>query len=76
MKLMPQVEALESKYAGQVKWAKVEVPRNRRLCMELKVMGLPALLFFREGKEADRASGNVDISSIEDKITKLLQRNC
>ena len=72
MKLLPQVEALDAKYAGRVKLAKVEVPQNRRLCMELKVMGLPALLFFKDGKEVDRASGNVDVSTIEDKITKLL----
>ena len=72
MKLMPQVEALETKYAGQVKVAKVEVPQNRRLCMELKVMGLPALLFFKEGKEVDRASGNVDVSIVEEKLVKLL----
>ncbi len=40
--------------------------------MELKVMGLPTLLFFKEGKEVDRASGNVDVSAVEEKIGKLL----
>ena len=72
MKLLPQVEALDAKYAGRVKLAKVEVPQNRRLCMELKVMGLPTLLFFKEGKEVDRASGNMDVSIVEEKIVKLL----
>ena len=40
--------------------------------MELKVMGLPAFLFFKDGKEVDRASGNVDAGIVEDKIVKLL----
>ncbi len=72
MKLLPQVEALESKYAGKIKVTKVEAPQHRRLCIEMKVMGLPALLFFKQGKEVDRLSGTVDVSAVEDKITKLL----
>ncbi len=72
MKLLPQVEALEDKYSGKIKFAKVEAPKNRRLCIELKVMGLPALLFFQGGKEIERVGGNIDIGVVEDKIAKLI----
>ncbi len=72
MKLLPQFEALEEKYGEKVKFAKVEVPKNRRLCMELKVMGLPSLLLFKDGKEVDRVGGDVDVAAIEEKIGKLL----
>jgi hypothetical protein len=34
-------------------------------------MGLPALLFFKDGKEVGRFSGNVDVSAVEDAIGKL-----
>lgn len=40
--------------------------------MELKVMGLPSILFFKGGEEVDRLSGNVDVSVIEGKITGLV----
>lgn len=34
--------------------AKLEAPTARRLCMELKVMGLPTLLLYRDGEEVAR----------------------
>lgn len=34
--------------------AKLEAPKARRLCMELKVMGLPTLLLYRDGEEVAR----------------------
>ena len=72
LKAMPQVEALGTTYAGKVKMTKVEAPKNRRLCMELKVMSLPTFLFYKEGKEVDRLSGNISVETIEQSINKLL----
>jgi thioredoxin 1 len=70
---VPQVEALEGKYTEKVKFTKVEAPKNRRLCIELKVMGLPTLLFYKEGKEVERLTGNnASIEKIEDSMLKLL----
>jgi thioredoxin 1 len=69
---VPQVEALGTTYAGKVKMTKVEAPKNRRLCIELKVMSLPTYLFFKDGKEMDRLSGNISLETIEQSINKLL----
>lgn len=70
--LMPRIEALEERCRDRIKITKVEAPRNRRLCLELKVMSLPTLLFFKDGKEVDRLTGDVTINAIEDSIKKLL----
>lgn len=35
---------------------KLEAPKARRLCIELKVMGMPAFLLFRNGEEVGRIS--------------------
>jgi thioredoxin 1 len=71
--LMPEVEALSEKYGGKVKITKVEAPKNRRLCLELKVLALPTFLFYSQGKECARVSGNdVTIKMIEDALQKLL----
>lgn len=51
---------------------KVEAPKNRRLCLELKVLSLPTFLFYKDGKELDRLSGNVSLEAIEKSISKLL----
>lgn len=54
--LLPHVEALADKYAGQMRVIKLEAPKARRLCMELGVMSLPGFLLFRDGKEVGRIS--------------------
>ena len=70
--LMPKVEALSERYGDKVRITKVEAPKNRRLCLTLKVMSLPTFLFFKDGKEVDRLSGDITIQSIEECLRKLL----
>jgi len=70
--LMPKVEALTERYGDKVRITKVEAPKNRRLCLTLKVMSLPTFLFFKDGKEVDRLSGEITIQSIEECLKKIL----
>jgi len=70
--LMPKVEALSERYGDKVRITKVEAPKNRRLCLTLKVMSLPTFLFFKDGKEVDRLSGEITIQSIEECLKKIL----
>ena len=69
--LMPKVEALTERYGDKVKITKVEAPKTRRLCLTLKVLSLPTFLFFKNGKEVDRLSGNITIQSIEESLKKM-----
>src|SRR5437588_4618753 len=62
--LMPDVERLESDHDPDLKVVKVEAPKNRRLCIELKVMGLPAFPLFHDGEEIDRLDGDVSASEL------------
>lgn len=55
--MMPDVEKLADERQNELKVVKMEAPKNRRLCMELKVMGLPAFLLFRDGEEVSRLDG-------------------
>lgn len=72
--LMPKVEGLENKYAGKVKMTKVDVSKNRRFCMKLRILGLPAFLFFKDGKEVTRLSGDsLTIEEIETAINDMLK---
>jgi len=72
LSLMPSVEILAEKHKDILKFVKIEAPNNRRLCLELKVLSLPTFLFYKDGKEIDRLSGNVTLKSIEDAIEKIL----
>ncbi|MDL2317385.1 thioredoxin family protein [Desulfovibrio sp. OttesenSCG-928-A18] len=56
--LMPDVEKLAENYAGKVKFAKVNVSGNRRLCIALKVMSVPTFLFYKGGEIVGRLTGD------------------
>jgi len=55
--LMPTVEKFEQEYAGKIKVAKVNAEQNRMLCARLRVLGLPSFLFYQNGVEVKRLSG-------------------
>jgi len=56
--LMPTVERLEKEYAGKMKVAKVNAAENRMLCAKLRVLGLPTYLFYKDGNEVNRLTGD------------------
>jgi len=55
--LMPAVDELEKEYEGTIKVAKVNATENRMLCAKLRVIGLPAYLFYKDGAEVQRLAG-------------------
>jgi len=55
--LMPQVEKLAEEYEGKLKVTKIDASQNRRLCISLRVLGLPTFLFYKNGEEVNRLSG-------------------
>lgn len=71
--LMPDVEKLAETYTGQIKFCKVNVAGNRRLCITLKVMSVPTFLFYKDGEVLDRLSGDeVSLEAIKAKADTLL----
>ncbi len=72
--LMPGVEDLEQKYAGKIKVAKLNAAAgNRMLCAKLRVMGLPSFVFYKNGAEIKRLSGEqVTVKDIEDAIVSVV----
>ena len=71
--LMPQVEGLEEKYGATFKISKVDASSNKRMCLSLKVLGLPTFLIYKNGEEVDRLKGDdLTIGDIEDAMQKAL----
>ena len=71
--LMPQVEELAASYEGRVKFTKLNVAENRRLCATLRVMGVPTFLFYKGGECQSRITGDeVTIDAIKENAEKLL----
>ena len=70
--LMPDVEKLAESYGGKVRFAKVNVAENRRLCIALKVMSVPSFLFYNNGECGDRLSGDeVTLDNIKAKADAI-----
>ena len=73
--LMPDVEALAEQYSGKIKFGKLNVMENRRLCISLKVMGVPTFLFYRNGEQKERITGEqVTLEAIRTGTEKLLSQ--
>ena len=71
--LMPSVEELAGSYEEKIKFGKINVMENRRLAITLKVMGVPTFLFFKNGEEQDRITGDsVNIEAIRERAEALL----
>jgi len=71
--LMPQVEELAASYSDKIKFCKLNVAENRRLCATLRVMGVPTFLFYKGGELASRISGDeVTIEAVKENADKLL----
>jgi thioredoxin 1 len=71
--LAPTFEELASKHDERAKFFKLEAPKNRMACVDLKVVSLPTFLFYDNGREIDRLSGEVSAAElgtwVEAKIT-------
>jgi thioredoxin 1 len=71
--LMPAVEALEAAYDGRLRLVKVNAPENRDVCRELKVIGLPTYVLYRNGAEVERLTGNPSRADIEAAVENLVE---
>ena len=75
MALMPKYHELADnpKYEGKFKFCSVDTSKNRRVAITLKVMAQPTFLFYKDGKEAARISGeDTTIEAITAKVEELL----
>lgn len=71
--LMPAVEALEDRYADRLRVVKVNASENRQLCRNLRVMGLPTYLFFRDDTEVERLVGSPTEADIAAAVARLVE---
>jgi thioredoxin 1 len=75
MALLPEVVAFAEKNEGRAKFCKLDTAGNRRLAIAQKVLGLPTLVFYKNGeklftfdKEAIEEGG---IAAVQAKLDEL-----
>ena len=57
--MAPVIERLAGQLEGKVKVGKLNVDENMDIAERYRVMNIPTILIFRDGKEADRTVGVV-----------------
>lgn len=71
-RLGPILEDLATAYAGRLKVVKVNVDQHQAWASKLKVSGIPALFFFKNGRVAGRFDGLPSPQELVRRIETLL----
>jgi len=64
----PTVEALSNEYEGRCKVVKVNTDENQDVATRYQIMGIPTLLFVKDGQPVDKVVGAASPQQLKDKI--------
>jgi thioredoxin 1 len=70
--IAPTVEDLAKEYAGKVKVGKLNTDENPDVASKYKIMGIPTIIFFKNGEKVDQIVGAVPKPQLKSKIDALL----
>jgi thioredoxin 1 len=70
--IAPTVEELSKEYAGRVKVGKLNTDENPDIASKYKIMGIPTIMFFKDGQKVDQIVGAVPKPQLKAKIDALL----
>jgi thioredoxin 2 len=69
----PAVEAMARKKAGRLKVVKLNIDNAPALAERYEIRGIPALVLFRDGREAARLAGAVPQPQLEEWLEQQLR---
>jgi len=70
--IAPILESLAVKYNGQIKVGKVNVDEESALASKFRIMSIPTLMMFKNGKMIDKMIGLGSVEDLEAMIKKAL----
>ena len=68
----PVVEKLAEKYDKRVKFCRLDVDHNPQTASRYRIMSIPTLMFFKDGKVMETVVGAVSEQTLQPKIEELL----
>jgi thioredoxin 1 len=68
----PIVDEISKEYVGKLKVLKLNTDENPDVASKYKIMGIPTLMFFKDGKTVDQVVGAVPKSQLKSKVDSLL----
>ena len=70
----PIVDEISKEYAGKLKVLKLNTDENPDVAGKYRIMGIPTLMFFKNGQTVDQVVGAVPKAQLKIKIDALLQK--
>lgn len=71
VRMAPILEEFAAAVAGRAKVCTLDVDESRKTAAEFKVMSIPTLIFFKDGKEAERVIGLSTKEALMSKVDAL-----
>jgi thioredoxin 1 len=68
----PILEEIASEYDGRIKIAKMDVDQNPEIARQYRIMSIPSLLIFKEGKLVDQVVGALPKAQLLDHVAKII----
>lgn len=70
--IAPAVAQLAVEYEGRALVAKLNADEYPEILMRYGIMGIPTLIFFKNGQEVDRQVGMTSYSTLKNKLERVL----
>jgi len=68
----PVVDEIAAEYAGKLKVCKLNTDENPDIASKYRIMGIPTLMFFKNGAAVDSVVGAVPKAQLKSKVDSLL----
>ena len=70
--IAPAIEELAKEYAGKLKVGKLNTDENPDVASKYKIMGIPTIMFFKDGQKVDQVVGAIPKPQLKAKIDSLI----
>ncbi len=71
--LAPVIEEIAKEFEGKAKICKLNVDESQKVASEFKIMAIPTIILFKDGKQVDRLVGLQSKQNLVKRINQLLE---
>lgn len=70
--LAPTIDKVATEYKGKMDVYKIDIDSAQDAASTFGIMSVPTCIFFKDGKEVDRFTGNLDLRSVKGHVDRVL----